>query len=147
LVFGESGTDKELIARAIYHHSRRSQSTFLAINCAAIPETLLESELFGHEQGAFTGADRRRIGKSEQCHNGTIFLDEIGVMPLATQAKMLRLLQDGQFQRIGGNEVLRADVRIVAATHQNLEAMIEAGTIAFRVYSSRPSKAVLFGFC
>jgi two-component system nitrogen regulation response regulator GlnG len=124
LLLGESGTGKELVARAIYHHSRRSQGPFLAINCAAIPETLLESELFGHEKGAFTGADRQRIGKFEQCHRGTIFLDEIGDMPLATQAKMLRLLQDGQFQRVGGNETLRADVRILAATNQNLEQMI-----------------------
>src|SRR5262245_111451 len=124
LVLGESGTGKELVARAIYHHSRRSQGPFLAINCAAIPETLLESELFGHEKGAFTGADRQRIGKFEQCHRGTIFLDEVGDMPLATQAKMLRLLQDGQFQRVGGNETLKVDVRIIAATNQNLDAMI-----------------------
>lgn len=124
LLLGESGTGKELVARAIYHHSRRSQGPFLAINCAAIPETLLESELFGHEKGAFTGADRQRIGKFEQCHRGTIFLDEVGDMPLATQAKMLRLLQDGQFQRVGGNETLKVDVRIIAATNQNLDAMI-----------------------
>jgi DNA-binding NtrC family response regulator len=124
LVLGESGTGKELVARAIYHHSRRSQGPFLAINCAAIPETLLESELFGHEKGAFTGADRQRIGKFEQCHRGTIFLDEVGDMPLATQAKMLRLLQDGQFQRVGGNETLKVDVRVLAATNQNLDAMI-----------------------
>src|SRR3954471_2432004 len=124
LILGESGTGKELVARAVYHHSRRSQGPFLAINCAAIPETLLESELFGHEKGAFTGAERQRIGKFEQCHRGTIFLDEVGDMPLATQAKMLRLLQDGQFQRVGGNETLTADVRVVAATNQNLDAMI-----------------------
>jgi DNA-binding NtrC family response regulator len=124
LVLGESGTGKELVARAIYHHSRRSQGPFLAINCAAIPETLLESELFGHEKGAFTGAERQRIGKFEQCHRGTIFLDEVGDMPPATQAKMLRLLQDGQFQRVGGNETLKVDVRVLAATNQNLEAMI-----------------------
>lgn len=130
LILGESGTGKELIARAIYQHSRRNQASFLAINCAAIPETLLESELFGHEKGAFTSADRRRVGKFEQCHHGTIFLDEVGDMPLATQAKILRLLQDGQFQRVGGNEVLTVDVRVLAATNQNLEAMIESG--AFR---------------
>src|SRR5262245_16899624 len=124
LVLGESGTGKELVARAIYHHSRRSQGPFLAINCAAIPETLLESELFGHEKGAFTGAERQRIGKFEQCHRGTIFLDEVGDMPLSTQAKMLRLLQDGQFQRVGGNETLTVDVRILAATNQNLDVMI-----------------------
>jgi two-component system nitrogen regulation response regulator GlnG len=125
LILGESGTGKELIARAIYQHSRRSQATFLAINCAAIPEQLLESELFGHEQGAFTGADRRRVGKFEQCNGGTIFLDEIGDMPLATQAKMLRLLQNGEFQRVGGNTTLRTDVRLIAATNQNIEVMIE----------------------
>jgi DNA-binding NtrC family response regulator len=124
LVLGESGTGKELVARAIYHHSRRSQGPFLAINCAAIPETLLESELFGHEKGAFTGAERQRIGKFEQCHRGTIFLDEVGDMPPATQAKMLRLLQDGQFQRVGGNENLHVDVRVLAATNQDLDAMI-----------------------
>lgn len=134
LILGESGTGKELVARAIYHHSRRNQAPFLAINCAAIPETLLESELFGHEQGAFTGADRRRIGKFEQCHHGTLFLDEVGDMPLATQAKMLRLLQDGQFQRVGGNETLTVDVRIVAATNQNLEAMIEDGRFRRDLY-------------
>lgn len=134
LILGESGTGKELIARAIYHHSRRSNAAFLAINCAAIPENLLESELFGHEQGAFTGADRRRIGKFEQCHKGTIFLDEIGDMPLATQAKMLRLLQDGEIQRVGGNDVIRTDVRIVAATHQNLDSMIAKGLFRRDLY-------------
>ncbi len=127
LILGESGTGKELVARAIYQHSRRHQNPFLAINCAAIPESLLESELFGHEQGAFTGADRRRIGKFEQCHNGTIFLDEVGDMPLTTQVKILRLLQDGQFQRVGGNEPLTTNVRVIAATNQNLDAMIAAG--------------------
>ncbi|MBL8815020.1 MAG: sigma-54-dependent Fis family transcriptional regulator [Planctomyces sp.] len=134
LVLGESGTGKELIARAIYQHSRRSQHPFLAINCAAIPETLLESELFGHEKGAFTGADHRRIGKFEQCHHGTIFLDEVGDMPLSTQARMLRLLQNGQFQRVGGNETLTADVRVIAATHQNLEAMIADGRFRQDLY-------------
>lgn len=127
LLLGESGTGKELVARAIYQHSQRSRAPFLAINCAAIPEALLESEIFGHEQGAFTGATRRRIGKFEQCHNGTIFLDEVGDMPPATQAKILRILQDGQFQRVGGNETLRVNVRIIAATNHNLEQMIEQG--------------------
>ena len=106
LILGESGTGKELVARAIYSHSRRSKKPFLAINCAAIPETLLESELFGHERGSFTGADRRRIGKFEQAHGGTVFLDEIGDMTFATQAKILRLLQDGRFERVGGNETI-----------------------------------------
>lgn len=134
LILGESGTGKELVARAIYQHSRRNQSPFLAINCAAIPETLLESELFGHEQGAFTGADRKRIGKFEQCHHGTLFLDEVGDMPLSTQAKILRLLQDGQFQRVGGNETLSVDVRVIAATNQNLETMIDDGRFRRDLY-------------
>jgi hypothetical protein len=111
LITGESGTGKELVARAIYQHSRRASAPFLALNCAAIPENLLESELFGHEKGAFTGADRRRIGKFEQCNGGTILLDEIGDMPLALQAKMLRLLQEQTFQRVGGNETVQTDVR------------------------------------
>lgn len=127
LVVGESGTGKELVARAVYHHSRRSDAPFLAINCAAIPESLLEAELFGFEKGAFTGADRRRIGKFEQCNNGTLFLDEIGDMTPATQAKVLRLLQDQRFERLGGNETIQADVRIIAATNQNLEALVRAG--------------------
>jgi two-component system nitrogen regulation response regulator GlnG len=128
LVRGESGTGKELVARAIYQHSRRADQPFLAINCAAIPETLLESELFGHEKGSFTGADRKRIGKFEQCHGGTLFLDEIGDMTPLTQSKVLRVLQDGQFERIGGSETIRCDVRVIAATHRDLEGMIAAGT-------------------
>jgi two-component system nitrogen regulation response regulator GlnG len=127
LITGESGTGKELVARAIYQHSRRADKPFLAINCAAIPESLLESELFGHEKGAFTGADRRRIGKFEQCNGGTIFLDEIGDMPLATQAKVLRLLQDQQFERVGGNESIQTDVRLMAATNRDLRALAEQG--------------------
>jgi two-component system nitrogen regulation response regulator GlnG len=127
LILGDSGTGKELAARAIYHYSRRSQLPFLAINCAALPENLLESELFGHERGAFTGADRRRIGKFEQVDGGTIFLDEIGDMTPATQAKMLRLLQQQQFERLGGNEVIQTNVRVIAATNQNLSAMVESG--------------------
>jgi DNA-binding NtrC family response regulator len=134
LILGESGTGKELVARAIYQHSRRNQSPFLAINCAAIPDTLLESELFGHEKGAFTGAERRRIGKFEQCQGGTIFLDEVGDMPPATQAKILRLLQEGQFQRVGGNETITADVRIIAASNQPIEEMIKAGTFRRDLY-------------
>ena len=134
LILGESGTGKELVARALYHHSRRSNAAFLAINCAAIPETLLENELFGHERGAFTGADRRRIGKFEQCDGGTLFLDEIGDMPAHTQAKLLRLLQEKRFERLGGNESIAVDVRLVAATNQNLELMIEQGTFRRDLY-------------
>src|SRR5437868_15402299 len=110
LITGESGTGKELVARAIYHHSRRSAKAFLAINCAAIPETLLESELFGHERGSFTGADRQRVGKFEQCDGGTIFLDEIGDMAPLTQAKILRVLQEQKFERVGGNDTIKTDV-------------------------------------
>src|SRR5207237_3343933 len=120
LITGESGTGKELVARAIYQHGPRAKAPFLALNCAAIPENLLESELFGHEKGAFTGADRRRIGKFEQCHGGTLFLDEIGDMPLASQAKILRLLQEQAFERVGGNETVRTDVRLIAAAHREL---------------------------
>jgi DNA-binding NtrC family response regulator len=127
LILGESGTGKELVARAIYHHSRRSRAPFLAINCAAIPESLLESELFGHERGAFTGAEQCRIGKFEQCHGGTLLLDEVGDMSPHTQAKILRLLQEQCFERIGGNDTIAADVRILAATNQNLEQLIEDG--------------------
>jgi nitrogen regulation protein NR(I) len=128
LILGESGTGKELVARAIYHYSNRVKGPFLAINCAAIPETLLESELFGHEKGAFTGADRRRIGKFEQASGGTLFLDEIGDMTPLTQTKVLRVLQGQDFERVGGNESIRADVRLIAATHRDLEAMVTAGT-------------------
>ncbi len=125
LITGESGTGKELIARAILHHSPRKNQPFLALNCAAIPETLIESELFGHEKGAFTGAALRRIGKFEQCDGGTLFLDEIGDIPLATQAKLLRVLQDNSFQRLGGTELITSHVRIIGATHQPLETLIE----------------------
>jgi two-component system nitrogen regulation response regulator GlnG len=127
LITGESGTGKELVARAIYQHGTRARAPFLAINCAAIPENLLESELFGHEKGAFTGADRKRIGKFEQCSGGTLFLDEIGDMPLATQAKILRLLQDQSFERVGGNETIHTDVRLIAATHRDLKAWSAEG--------------------
>jgi DNA-binding NtrC family response regulator len=127
LITGESGTGKELVARAIYQHGPRAQAPFLALNCAAIPEPLLESELFGHEKGAFTGADRRRIGKFEQCHGGTLFLDEIGDMPLALQAKILRLLQEQSFERVGGTETIQTDVRLIAATHRDLPAWSAEG--------------------
>ena len=127
LITGESGTGKELVARAIYQHSPRAKAPFLALNCAAIPENLLESELFGHEKGAFTGADRRRIGKFEQCNGGTLFLDEIGDMPLPLQAKILRVLQEQTFERVGGNETVRTDVRLIAATHRDLKAWSAEG--------------------
>lgn len=127
LIVGESGTGKELVARAIYQHSDRAAKPFLAINCAAIPDSLLESELFGHDRGAFTGADRQRIGKFEQAHSGTLFLDEIGDMSLQTQAKVLRLLQEQRFERLGGNETIQTDVRVICATNQDLEALVAAG--------------------
>jgi len=126
LVSGESGTGKELVARAIYHHSHRSRQPFLAVNCAAIPEQLLESELFGHERGAFTGATLQRIGKFEQCNHGTLFLDEIGDMTPATQTKILRVLQSGTFERVGGNQPIKVDVRIIAATNRPLEQAVAA---------------------
>jgi nitrogen regulation protein NR(I) len=128
LIRGESGTGKEMVARAIYHYSKRADKPFLAINCSAIPEQLLESELFGHERGAFTGADRKRIGKFEQCDGGTLFLDEIGDMTPLTQAKILRVLQEQRFERVGGSETVVTDVRLIAATHRDLEGMIAAGT-------------------
>jgi two-component system nitrogen regulation response regulator GlnG len=134
LILGESGTGKELVARAIYHYSSRSNRPFLAINCAAIPETLLESELFGHEKGSFTGADRKRIGKFEQCNGGTLFLDEIGDMTPLTQTKILRVLQDGQFERVGGNETIKADVRVIAATNRELGKPIEVGRFRQDLY-------------
>src|SRR5881227_53306 len=119
LIRGETGTGKELIARALYQHSDRANAPFIAINCAAIPETLLESELFGHERGAFTGALARRVGRFEQAHMGTVFLDEIGDMTLGTQAKVLRLLQEKTIQRLGSEETIFVDARIVAATHHD----------------------------
>ena len=121
MITGESGSGKELVARAIHNYSARSDKSFLAINCAAIPENLLESELFGHEKGSFTGAHSQRIGRFEQSDNGTLFLDEIGEMPLQVQSKILRVLQEGEFSRVGGNQMIRADVRIVCATNKNLE--------------------------
>ena len=124
LIRGETGTGKELIARAIYQHSDRANAPFVAINCAAIPETLLESELFGHERGAFTGAESRRIGRFEQANQGTIFLDEIGDMTPGTQVKLMRVLQEKCLQRLGGKETIPVDVRVIAATHRDLEAAI-----------------------
>jgi nitrogen regulation protein NR(I) len=124
LIRGETGTGKELIARAIYQHSDRANAPFIAVNCAAIPETLLESELFGHERGAFTGADARRIGRFEQADHGTIFLDEIGDLTPGTQSKLLRVLQEKTLQRLGGKETIAVDVRVIAATHRDLETAI-----------------------
>ncbi len=121
LIQGESGTGKELLAKAIYNHSNRHTKPFLAINCAAIPETLLESELFGHEKGAFTDAHQRRIGKFEHCNGGTILLDEIGEISLPSQSKLLRVLENQQFERIGGNETIKTDVRVIASTNTSLE--------------------------
>ena len=134
LIRGESGTGKELVARAIYHHSPRSKGPFLAVNCAAIPESLLESELFGHEKGSFTGADSKRIGKFEQCDGGTLFMDEIGDMTPLVQSKVLRLLQEQRFERVGGNETIETDVRIIAATHRNLEKMVADGEFRSDLY-------------
>jgi DNA-binding NtrC family response regulator len=134
LIQGESGTGKELVARALFHHSGRTNAPFLAMNCAALPETLLESELFGHERGAFTGADRRRIGKFEQAHGGTLFLDEIGDMRAATQAKMLRLVQEQNFERLGGNETIQTDVRLIAATNKDLDKEVSAGRFREDLY-------------
>jgi DNA-binding NtrC family response regulator len=134
LILGESGTGKELVARAIFQHSGRKEFPFLAINCAAISETLLESELFGHERGAFTGAYRHRLGKFEQAHRGTLFLDEIGDMSLATQAKMLRLRQEQKFERLGGNDSIQTDVRLIAATNKDLAAEVAAGRLRSDLY-------------
>ncbi|MHB0958571.1 MAG: sigma-54-dependent transcriptional regulator [Pirellulaceae bacterium] len=134
LVRGENGTGKELVARAIYQHGPRSKGHFLAVNCAAIPESLLESELFGHEKGAFTGAVTRRIGKFEQCHGGTLFLDEVGDMTPLMQSKVLRVLQDKRFERVGGTETVESDVWIVAATNRDLEAMVANGQFRADLY-------------
>ena len=134
LIRGESGTGKELIARAIYHHSHRQDRCFLAVNCAALTDTLLESELFGHEKGAFTGADRRHVGKFEQANNGTIFLDEIGDMSPLTQSKVLRLLQEKKLERVGGKETIEVDVRVISATNRPLEKMIKANDFRLDLY-------------
>ena len=125
LINGESGTGKELIAQALHHHSPRSDKPFVALNMAAIPHDLMESELFGHEKGAFTGAQSTRIGRFEQSDSGTLFLDEIGDMPASLQTRLLRVLADGQFYRVGGHTPIKVDVRIIAATHQNLERLVE----------------------
>lgn len=134
LITGESGTGKELAARAIYHHSHRKNRPFMAVNCAAIPDSLFESELFGYERGAFTGADRSYVGKFERCHTGTLFFDEIGDISLAAQAKVLRVLQEGELERLGGSETIRVDVRILAATNKNLEKEVEQGRFREDLY-------------
>ena len=134
LVTGESGSGKELVATAVHEYSPRRKQEFLAINCGAIPENLLESELFGHEKGAFTGAIAKRAGRFEQADGGTLFLDEIGEMPLSVQVKLLRVLQDGTFSRVGSNETCKADARIVAATNKNLAAEVSAGRFREDLY-------------
>jgi transcriptional regulator with GAF, ATPase, and Fis domain len=134
LIRGESGTGKELIARAIHQHSRRAGSPFSAINCAAIPETLLESELFGYERGAFTGADRRKLGLFEVASGSTLFLDEIGDLSLPLQGKILRALQEREIRRVGGNESIAVDVRVLSATNRDLEAMMKSGTFREDLY-------------
>ena len=127
LLMGQSGTGKELVAKALYEHSPRKGNPFIALNMADIPKELLEAELFGHEKGAFTGADEKRIGRFEQANGGTLFLDEIGDMPLETQTRLLRVLSNGEFYRVGGREPIKVDVRIITATHQNLEELVKQG--------------------
>ncbi len=134
MITGESGTGKELVARSMWKHSHRTCKPFVAVNCAAIPDNLIESELFGHERGSFTGATGQRLGKFELCDGGTIFLDEIGDMALATQTKILRVLQTGEIQRVGGTETIRVDVRVIAATNKDLEAMVRAKTFREDLY-------------
>ena len=134
MITGESGTGKELVARSIWKHSHRTTKAFIAVNCAAIPDNLIESELFGHEKGSFTGATVQRLGKFELCDKGTIFLDEIGDMALATQTKILRVLQQGEIQRVGGTETIRVDVRIIAATNKDLEEMVRTKTFREDLY-------------
>jgi len=130
LILGETGTGKELIAQSIHQHSKRKQKDFVALNCAAIPENLLENELFGHEKGSFTGASSRKLGKFEIAHNGTLFMDEIGDMPMETQTKVLRAIQENKFERVGGIKPIQVDVRFITATHQDLPSLVDQG--AFR---------------
>src|SRR5262249_12118963 len=134
LVLGETGTGKELIARAIHARGSRRARPLIKVNCAALPSGLIESELFGHEKGAFTGATDRRVGRFEVAHGGTIFLDEIGEVPLDVQVKLLRVLQEHEFERIGGSQTIAADVRVIAATNRDLKAAVAAGTFREDLY-------------
>lgn len=134
LINGPSGSGKELVAKALHRHSPRAKNTFVALNMAAIPDELIESELFGHEKGAFTGANQRRIGRFEQAHEGTLFLDEIGDMPATAQTRLLRVLAESEFYRVGGHQSVRVDVRIIAATHQNLETLVSSGRFREDLY-------------
>jgi len=134
LVSGETGTGKEPIARAIHHHGDRKQRLFVAVNCAALPATLVESEMFGHEKGAFTGAIARRVGRFEQADGGTLFLDEVGELPLETQAKMLRVLQSGEFERVGGARPLKTNARVIAASNRDLEQAVRDGRFRSDLY-------------
>ena len=136
LVTGESGTGKELVARALHEHSPRANKAFIALNTSAIPGELLESELFGHEKGSFTGADALRRGRFEQADGGTLFLDEIGDMSLPLQTRLLRVLAEGEFYRVGGQTPIKVDVRVIAATHQNLEDRVASGPVPRRPVSS-----------
>lgn len=134
LIVGETGVGKELVARAIFQHSARAAGLFMVVNCASLPDTLIESELFGYESGAFTGAIKQRIGRFEQCHDGTLFLDEVGELPIQVQAKVLRVLQDGRFERLGGNRTFHSNVRIIAATNCDLDDMVHNGSFRRDLY-------------
>jgi formate hydrogenlyase transcriptional activator len=134
LILGETGTGKELVARAIHQQSGRSKNGFIKVNCAAIPSSLLESELFGHEKGAFTGALTQRIGRFELAHRGTLFLDEIGEIPLELQSKLLRAIQEQEFERLGGNRTIRVDARLITASNRNLKGMVDAGSFRSDLY-------------
>ncbi len=134
IIYGESGTGKELVARALHYHSKRKDQRFLAVNCAAIPDSLLESEMFGHEKGAFTGASQQKNGLFEEAHNGTLFLDEIGDLDITLQAKLLRVLQEGEFQRVGGTKTLQVNVRLLAATNKDLEEEVKEGRFRQDLY-------------
>src|SRR5208282_1470599 len=134
LILGETGTGKELVAKAIHQRSRRARRPLVKVNCAAIPESLIASELFGHERGAFTGATERRIGRFEMANQSTLFLDEVGELPLETQVALLRVLQEREFERVGGTQTIRSDVRLIAATNRDLHQAIEAGSLRTDLY-------------